>query len=161
MIDIKKIIREELENFDWIKSNLKYSGTRWEKLLDVLDELVGDRPRIGAGYKRRENYKIWLGEISKEELQKLKDEVYKRGYKFLGLKKFVPDSLYITIDTGYSKKSNRIIFSVMGCKKFTTIRGEGEENMCDVVDGEYKIKKETLEYDKNYFENNKSQELPI
>jgi hypothetical protein len=174
-MDIKRIIKEEIDDFNWIKG-----GNKWDKLMDSLELLANNRselpnedPEVRWKYWGRKDFKIWLGEISDEEYKQFRDAANIKGFRGVGNENWVIDSLYIIVDRDYSKKSDRVIFGFMGCQKeedkiplnqrtFWNKYSDEEKEMrlCKKVGNtEYRIKPEKLEHDRDYFELKHAQEL--
>jgi hypothetical protein len=179
-MSIKRIIREEIEDLEWVRG-----GNKWVALIDSLEllannrkELPNENPEFNYKYWNRKNFKIWLGETSDEDYKQLRDSINSRGFRGITNDNWVIDSLYITVDRDYSKKSDRVIFSVMGCQKEEDnippnqrsywnkySEEEKELRLCKKIgDGnpfstEYKIKPERLKYDREFFERHDAQEL--
>jgi hypothetical protein len=175
MMSIKKIIKEEVhrkifeseEEFNWIKGSNK-----WEGLLNSMEMLANDRklhpnenPEVRWKYWTRKDFKIWLGETSEEDFKQLKELAKAKGFRNVGNDNYVLDSLYITVDRDYSKKGDRVVFGVMGCRKEEEDITPGqryywskwsdeekEQRLCEKVGDEYRIKPKQLEYDRNYFD---------
>lgn len=157
----------ESTDFDWISSN------KWENLVNSFDMLANDRkldtnedPEVRWKYWNRKDFKVWLGELSDEEFQKLREEIAKKGYRLL-TDRHVIDSLYITVDRDYSKKGDRVIFSHMGCVKEPDdtwngwTRNPDEKRLCKKVGDEYRITPERLEYDRNFYDSHGAQEISL
>jgi hypothetical protein len=170
--DIARKIHEELEDFNWVRG-----GNKWDELIDSLELLANNRSELPTNPEynqhrgwNRKDFKIWLGEISDEEYKQFRDAANNKGFRGTGDENWVIDSLYVTVDREYSKKSDRVIFGVMGCQKeenkiaqyFWNKYSDEEKEMrlCrKVSDTEYKIKPEKLEFDRDYFEDKNAQEL--
>lgn len=160
-MDLKKIIREEIDGLEWLKVS------KWKSLINTLELLSKDRellPDEDDEYWIRKDFKLWLGETSGEDLEELNKEIdakFRNGLKMFG----VVDSLFITIDRNYLRDRDMVIVSGMGCYKDSkglSIKNPANElALCQQINGEYKIKPGRLGYDERYFNNSNAQELSL
>lgn len=160
-MNIRKIIKEEMDEFDWFKNH--------EPVHPLLFELQDTA----------KTYKIWFGDINSKEQDRIKKILFDLGLlqtNNIGQKVWLPyggfDSLYFNYydrHMGWGNEINKWNVSPMYCTKSYGAPPDVVVNSPEWKSEEYSSWKcredgasygEGLKYDKNYFDEHNGIELP-
>jgi len=148
-MNLKRIIREEINDFDWVNKE--------EPLHPLLFELQDHDKK----------YKIWFGSIDEKEQERIKGVLFDLGLIPLNTVKWLPDegfdSLYFNYyDThmGWGNEIDKWDVSHMGCKKDHRVYKLGTIPIYDYCRKDGASYGEGLEYNKRFFDVEPAIELP-
>lgn len=134
-MDIKHIIKEEIDEFDWIRNS---------NPLSILDP--------------KKKYKVWFGRISKEEQDKILD-VFKNGGFKIPSDDIRISSLFIEVDDNHRRYPEWSGYlGWMGCR-LPGSKLVSEDDVCVNIDGNMTLQDQRLEDDRKYYEHKDSIEI--